>query len=257
MNKVRIDARAGRVLCAALIACVLPFVVPAHAGPACPATPLSTLRLPHLRAALAAKREGLIVALGSSSTRGFMASDPGHSYPAVLQDALDEALPSRHVAVINRGIGGQDAPEELARMQADVLAVRPELVIWQVGANGAMHHADPARFARLVTEGVQRMQAAGIDVVLMDNQHSPKVDATPEGVLLDEELGSIAKATGASLFSRAALMDTWQEEGVPMLRFISTDRLHHNDRGYACVARALARDIVAALHPPKILSARR
>ena len=250
-------SRVWRLFCAAVVACAVPLLAPAHAETPCPAAPLATLRLPHLRAALATGNEALIVALGSSSTEGAMASDPGHDYPAVLQATLAGALPDQHVAVLNRGIGGQDAPEELARLQTDVIAVRPQLVIWQVGANAAMHRANPTEFARLVTEGVHRLQEAGIDVVLMDNQHCPRVDATPEGVLLDRVLGTIAKTTGAGLFSRAALMDTWQHEGAPTVRFISTDGLHHNDRGYACVARTLAADIVAAVRQPHELSARR
>src|SRR4051794_39618703 len=102
----------------------------ARAGTACPVDPaMDPLNLPHLRAALTARTEGLIVALGSSSTQGVMASDIAHTYPAILQAALNAALPTAHVAVINRGIGGQDAPEELARLDVDVIAVRPQLVI--------------------------------------------------------------------------------------------------------------------------------
>ena len=54
--------------------------------------------------------------------------------------------PSAHIAVLNRGIGGQDAAEELARLDVDVLALRPQLVIWQVGANGALRNVDPSVF---------------------------------------------------------------------------------------------------------------
>ena len=186
-----------------------------------------------------------------------MASDRAHTYPAVLQAILARALPEAHVVVINRGIGGQDAPEELARLQSDVIAVRPQLVIWQVGANGAMRNADPAEFRRMVTQGVERMQAAGIDVVLMDNQHCPRVDATPEGVLLDSVLGQVAEATGANLFSRAALMEMWTVEGAPAKQFISSDGLHHNDLGYRCIARALGGDILATLLPSRSLAANR
>ncbi|HET8997294.1 MAG TPA: GDSL-type esterase/lipase family protein, partial [Acetobacteraceae bacterium] len=187
-----------------------PVPARAQSAPECPPAPLIRLHLPHLQAALTAGKEAVIVALGSSSTRGEKASDPAHSYPAVLQTRLAQALPGWHVAVLNRGINGQDAPEELARLSADVIAVRPQLVIWQVGANGAMRKSDPERFRQRVTEGVRELQAAGIDVVLMDNQHCPRVDATPEGVLLDQVLGQVAKQVGAGLFSRAALMETWQ-----------------------------------------------
>lgn len=229
----------------------------ARAQTACPDSPALRFRLPHLRAALAHNQQAVIVALGSSSTEGAMASDPAHSYPAVLQTVLAQALPASHVVVLNRGIGGQDAPEELARLDRDVIAVHPQLVVWQVGANGAMRNADPAEFARLVTQGVERLQTAGIDVVLMDNQHCPRVDATPEGVLLDGVLGQIAKQTHVNLFSRATLMEAWQKEGVPEAKFISKDGLHHNDLGYACVARALGTDIASTLQPANELSASR
>ncbi len=186
-----------------------------------------------------------------------MASDPAHSYPAELQAALERALPRMHIAVLNRGIGGQDAPEELARLQADAIAVRPQLAIWQVGANGAMRNADPVEFRRMVTQGVTRLQEAGIDVILMDNQHSPRVDAAPEHGVLDRVLAQVAEATGTGLFSRAGLMAAWGQEGASALTFIAADGLHHNDRGYVCVADALADAILDRLRETRSLSARR
>ena len=208
-------------------------------------------RLPHLRAALATRKEGVIVALGSSSTEGVMASDGAHTYPAVLQAALSQALPWGHVAVINRGIGGQDAPEELARLEADVVAVQPQLVIWQVGANGAMRNANPDEFHNLVTAGVQRLRDAGIDVILMDNQRSPKVLAAVEHIMLENELRDVAEETGVNLFSRSHLMDAWSDEGSKPVLFTAADGLHHNDLGYYCVSLSLARGIAAAVTPPR------
>jgi acyl-CoA thioesterase-1 len=231
---------------------------PALADPACPSTPAATpIELPHLRGAIDHGIEGLIVALGSSSTQGAMASDLAHSYPAVLQRALSAALPQAHLAVINRGIGGQDAAEELARLDADVLAMRPRLVIWQVGANGALRNAEPAIFRALVTTGVRKLQAAGTDVILMDNQQSPRLLATPEEPLFDQTLAQVATDTDAALFSRRALMQGWLRDGEPFADFISADGLHHNDHGYYCIAQSLARSIVAGLAPRQPLSASR
>jgi lysophospholipase L1-like esterase len=227
-----------------------------HAGTACPAEPaMEALHLPHLKAALAARTEGLIVALGSSSTEGVMASDSAHTYPAVLQAALEEALPRAHVAVINRGIGGQDAPEELARLETDVIAVRPELVIWQVGANGAMRHADPVVFHKMVSEGVTRLRAAGIDVILMDNQRSPRVLAATDHIILEDSLRDVARETGVNLFSRSRLMDAWSDEGAKPGLFTASDGLHHNDLGYECVSQTLARQIVSAIEAPVTVAA--
>lgn len=237
---------------------LLPYAGPLHAEGTCPGDPASApLALPHLRSALNNGVEGVIVALGSSSTQGAMATNLGHSYPAILQGALAAGLPTAHVAVINRGIGGQDAAEELARMEADVLAIRPQAVIWQVGANGALRNADPGVFRDLVTNGVRRLQAAGVDVILMDNQQSPRLLAKADEAVYDHELAQVASETGATLFSRRALMRAWRSEGFAFADFIAVDGLHHNDRGYFCVADALARSILAGLKLNRPLTASR
>jgi lysophospholipase L1-like esterase len=239
------------------VACLL-LPGTSRAGTSCPADPaMDALHLPHLHAAIAARTEGVIVALGSSSTAGAMASDSAHTYPAELQAALNKALPTAQFAVINRGIGGQDAPEELARLAADAIAVHPQLVIWQVGANGAMRHADPSEFHRMVEEGVDRLLKAGIDVILMDNQRSPKVLAAVEHIVLEDSLRHVAEKTGANLFSRSHLMDAWSDEGAKPGLFTASDGLHHNDLGYLCVSQALARQIAAAVGAPIAVSAAR
>jgi lysophospholipase L1-like esterase len=243
-----------------LLFCAVWLLAPAtsHAGDACPGDPpMEKLVLPHLRAAVAGRTEGVIVALGSSSTEGAMASDSAHTYPAILQAALNKALPAAHFAVINRGIGGQDAPEELARLDTDVIAVHPQLVIWQVGANGAMRHADPAEFHTRVEAGVERLVKAGIDVILMDNQRSPKVLAAVDHIILEDSLAHVAHETKVNLFSRSHLMDAWSDEGFKPGIFIASDGLHQNDLGYLCVTQALARQIVTAVSAPVAVSASR
>jgi lysophospholipase L1-like esterase len=239
-----------RLALACLAACVLAGPVKAEdPGPdPCPATPsMPPLEAIHLRAAVERKAPLVIVALGSSSTQGWMASDQAHTYPAVLQARLQAALPGEHVVVLNRGIGGQDAAEEVARLEPDVIAARPQLVIWQVGANGALKNMEPSVFHKLIAAGVHRMKAADIDVVLMDNQRSPLILAAPEHAQMDAILAEASRQHDVSLFSRGALMEGWQAEGAPYPRFISPDGLHHNDLGYRCVAEALAADIVKAI----------
>jgi lysophospholipase L1-like esterase len=232
--------------------------VAANADSTCPADPpVEQLHLPRLRAAVEARAEGLIVAIGSSSTLGVMASDTAHTYPAVLQTTLNQLLPKAHFAVINRGIGGQDAPEELIRLDTDVIAIHPQLAIWQVGANGAMRHAEPTEFHRMVEEGVKRMLKAGIDVVLMDNQRSPRLLAAVEHILLEDSLRQVARETGVNVFSRSLLMDAWSDEGAKPGLFTASDGLHHNDLGYLCVSQALARQIAAAISQPLPVSASR
>ena len=233
---------------ASVLACAsLPTMAAAPAS--CPTVPVPTLAVPHLKETLARDEPAIIVTMGSSSTQGWMSSDPGQSYPGVLQATLERLLPHAHIAVINRGINGEDAAEETPRLDADAVAVRPELVIWQVGANGALRSVDPSVFTKLVTAGIARLHKAGIDVVLMDNQRSPRIMDVPEHAIIDATLAKIAHATEASLFSRGALMDAWAKAGTPYADFISPDRLHHNDRGYRCLGEAVAAAIAQAVGP--------
>jgi len=232
---------------AILVLTVLPALLgpgPARAQVACPPGRAAPMPLRQSKMALDANQELVIVTLGSSSTAGWHSSDIAHSYPAILQTELATRMPQAHVAVLNRGVGGQDAAEMVQRIERDVLEVHPSLVIWQVGANGAVRHANPEEFQRLVAAGVQRLQRAKIDVVLMDNQRAPAILSNPAHQKIDAALQAVATQTGAGLFRRSALMDEWQRQGRVYAEFLSDDGLHHNDLGYRCVARAVAQSVV-------------
>lgn len=231
----------------ALLACLAPAAL--RAEEPCPASRMPALALPHASRAVAETGQLQIVALGSSTTEGWMATSPAFAYPALLQADLGALVPRVHVTVLNRGIGGQDAAEEVLRLETDAIAPKPSVVIWQVGANGALRHSDPDVFKRLVGRGIERLRAAGIDVVLMDNQRAPMILASPEHAAIEASLAALAKQDRVELFSRGALMDAWAKEGAPYARFISSDGLHHNDEGYRCLAAALAQAIATGLTP--------
>ena len=235
---------AGLLLCAAFGA------IAAEPEATCPSNKVPAIALPRLKEALAGNREVTIVALGSSSTQGWHASDIAHSYPAILQTALSAAFPTAHIAVLNRGVGGQDVTEMLPRLERDVLGARPTVVVWQVGANGAMKRMPPDLFKKLLATGVQRLREARIDVVLMDNQRAPAILASPDHVRIDQALADVALGAGAGLFGRGALMDQWRTSGFPYESFVSDDGVHHNDLGYRCIARALSQAIVDGLGQP-------
>jgi len=214
----------------------------------CPGLPHPAIESAALTEAMRSPPHRLvIVAFGSSSTAGSGASSVARAYPAQLQERLRAAL-GPGVTVLNHGIGGEDADNMLARIDRDVIAEHPQIVIWQVGANATMRRMDPDRFARFVRDGVARLRAAGIEVVLMDNQRAPRIAAFPGNRRFDAILAEIAATTpGVSLFSRGAMMDGWQAAGVPPTALLVQDGLHHNDRGYACLANALAESLLGGL----------
>ncbi len=222
----------------------------ARAQEACPVEKAPAVAVPATKKEMRRNREVLIVALGSSSTEGWRATSPSNTFPARLQADLSKAYPSSHLAVINRGIGGQDALEEVARLDSDAIALHPDLVIWQVGANGAMAHSDPDVFRKLVSTGIERLKAVGIDVVLMDNQRSPMILASPGHLELERILAELAVKYDVSLFSRGALMDGWKRDGEDYSHFLSDDSVHMNDLGYRCLGDALAASIEDGLNRP-------
>ncbi len=75
-------------------------------------------------------------------------SSPEFTYPNRLAAQLQRQYPTADITVINRGMGGEDAPEMMKRLQTAVLDVNPDLVIWQVGTNAVLRNLDPAETAQ-------------------------------------------------------------------------------------------------------------
>ena len=106
--------------------------------------------LPHVASKLAAGAPVVIIAFGSSSTAGYGSTSPDYTYPNRLAAQLRRQYPSADITVINRGQGGEDAPEMMKRLQTAVLDMKPDLVIWQVGTNAVLRNLDPVETIKLV-----------------------------------------------------------------------------------------------------------
>src|SRR5438128_8301138 len=137
--------------------------------------------LPRVASKLVAGQPVVIIAFGSSSTAGFGATSPDFNYPNRLAAQLRRQYPTADISVVNAGKGGEDAPEMMKRLQAAVIDLHPDLVIWQVGTNAVLRNLDPGDTAKMVEDGISRIQAAGgADVVLVDPQYSPQVTQRAE-----------------------------------------------------------------------------
>lgn len=210
--------------------------------------------LPHVASRLIAGQPVTIIAFGSSSTQGYGSSSPEFTYPNRLAAQLKRHYPTADIAVLNRGKGGEDAPEMMRRLQVEVIDMKPDLVIWQVGTNAVLRNLDQAETARLVDEGIARIQAAGSDVVLVDSQYSPAVNARSEGnSKMMKLLGKVAELRKIGVFPRFEVMRDWHErQAIPVEEFIISDGLHMSDWGYACFAQLLADDIVKSVGQIKL-----
>src|SRR5262245_49099903 len=131
--------------------------------------------LPNTARAIRRGEALVIVAIGSSSTQGVGASDEAHTYPALLADELRRRWPRLDVTVVNKGVGGEDAEQMLARFTRDVLPYHPQLVIWQTGSNSALQSKDVQSYEHTIREGIARLKEAHMDVILMDPQYAPRI----------------------------------------------------------------------------------
>ncbi len=201
--------------------------------------------LPKTRALFAAGKPLKIVALGSSSTAGAGASATRFSYPSRLAVELAQRAPSATVEIVNRGQNGEDAWENVKRLDSDVLAAKPDLVIWQMGTNAILHDIDYDDFDRTVQGGIDRMRDAGIEVLLMDLQYAPRVTEVPAHERMLEHFDSLGARNHVAVFHRYALMHYWADRmRGDYVTMLSSDGLHLNDRSYGCLAERLADAIV-------------
>ncbi|MBV8921665.1 MAG: SGNH/GDSL hydrolase family protein [Bradyrhizobium sp.] len=209
--------------------------------------------LPHVANKLISGRPVVIVAFGSSSTQGYGSSAPEFTYPNRLAAQLRRQYASADITVVNRGVGGEDAPEMMKRLQS-VIDLHPDLVIWQVGTNAVLRNLDPDETARMVEDGISLIQAAGSDVVLVDPQYSPRVTEHPESAgRMVRLLGKVAQLRHIGIFPRFQVMREWHErQAIPINEFVIADGLHMNDWGYACFAQLLGDDIIKSVGQIKL-----
>ena len=210
--------------------------------------------LPHVASKLIAGQPVTIIAFGSSSTQGYGSSAPEFTYPNRLAAQLKRHYPTADIIVLNRGKGGEDAPEMMRRLQTEVIDIKPDLVIWQVGTNAVLRNLDQSETEKLIADGIARMQAAGSDVVLVDPQYSPRVNEKAEGAgKMTKLLGKLAELRKVGIFPRFEVMRDWHEkQAIPVEEFIIPDGLHMNDWGYACFAQLLGDDIIKSVGQIKL-----
>ena len=161
--------------------------------------------LPHLAERLALKGDVTIVAIGSSSTAGSGGIRP---YPEYLQDDLRQTYGNPQIDVINKGVIGQEAPDELQRLQA-VIDAKPALTIWQVGTNAVWKDQNLDQVDTAIKTGLRLLKSEPMDVLLMDLQYAPALLADNKigaALRMQSLIAEAAAAANVSVFRRFDMM---------------------------------------------------
>ncbi|GAA0639360.1 SGNH/GDSL hydrolase family protein [Brevundimonas lenta] len=242
------------VLPAALALSLLATVVQAQTAPAaCPVSPehvVANAGLSKSRAAVAGGKL-TILAMGSSSIEGVGASRRELSFVPLLEAGLERRLPGVEVTVINRGIGGETAKETADRLSGEIAANSPDLVIWQLGTNDVLRDRPMADVFADFRRGEAILDAAGVEVLLIDPQRVPEGTSNPSFRGRNPALGEMARLIDLeggrknyAVLRRFDAMEAWSglDRGG-----VGPDDLHLNDQGYACWAEVTAEGLAAAL----------
>jgi acyl-CoA thioesterase-1 len=207
-----------------------------------------------------------IITLGDSITKGVR---PGvaaaETFGALIEAELRKT--ARRVEVVNSGVGSERTDGALARLDRDVLAKQPDVVLIMYGTNDS--YVDPGRteprlsreqFAANLREIVGRLSAVKIKPVLMTEPRWG--DAAKDGVgenpnkRLESYMAAcreVAKETNTPLVDHFALWSDAAARGADVAQW-TTDQCHPNPAGNrvlaAAIVRTMRRDGLADLVQP-------
>jgi acyl-CoA thioesterase-1 len=104
----------------------------------------------------------LIICFGDSLTAGF-GTDPGESYPDILQQLLDARGFNYHVA--NAGISGDTTKDGLDRID-HIIARHPQLVVLEFGGNDGLRGLPLEQTQANLDSIIHQLQTSGAKVAL-------------------------------------------------------------------------------------------
>jgi acyl-CoA thioesterase-1 len=166
-----------------------------------------------------ASRGANIIAFGDSLTAGYGAS-PGQDYPSRLSNLI--AAP-----VVNAGVSGDTTEAALARIDADVLAHDPRIVLVGLGGNDFLHGVPISTTEANLRMIIRKIEEAGAMVVLIGFRF-PSLTADYEKMY--ETVASEERCLFIANVLRGILTE-------PKLK---SDEIHPNASGYQLMADRIA-----------------
>ncbi len=186
-----------------------------------------------------------VVGTGSSILAG--PDGPRSAYPARLEAALKQRLPSVAVKVVTL-VRTRMTTEDLANGMAKLLAdEKPDLVIWQTGTLDAIRRIEADVFKSALEDGVETLHKGGADVILMNMQYSPRTDIMVALGPYADLMRVVAQQNEIPLFDRLAIMRHWSDVGAFDLYAAGKEYMLAH-RVHDCIGRGIAAMIIDAAH---------
>lgn len=160
-------------------------------------------------------KSGAVVFFGDSLVAGVGAT-PGNDLPALLSERLG-------IEIINAGLSGATTKSGLDRLDQDVLAHNPQLVLIILGGNDALQKVPAVATRENLAATIDKIKLSGAQVVLIGIQGSLLGDAYRN---MYKELAQEKKINHLPNILKNII-------GNPSLMF---DAIHPNDAGYEQMA---------------------
>ena len=123
----------------------------------------------------------------------------GNGYVKILADKLRPIYPDMDIELINKGVSGNEVCDLLARVDEDVIALKPDACVIMIGINNTIHkfkfgkELDLKQFERDLKELITRLKEEGIVVIFLEPFLLPAPDKFRMRKLFDSELAVINK----------------------------------------------------------------
>jgi len=219
-------------------------------GCAVPAYLLATeSALPKVADAIKTRKRLDILVAGSGSSALPGSDGASMSYPSRLEAALREALAGVTVNVrteLRPKKTAAEAAEGFGQMM-DKLPPdqKPDLVIWQTGTVDAIRSVDPDDFRAALDTGVEALQKAGSEVLLINLQYNPRMETMLSVGPYNDTIRVVAQQHEVPMFDRFSIMRHWSDAGDFDL-FGSVHGYGMAKRVHDCIGRALSAMVVEA-----------
>ena len=207
--------------------------------------------LEHVSTAVSQGRTLKIVVLGTTSSTLPGAENTRDAYPVRLAESLQHMVANVKVEVATYAKPRQTAEKMVKILDQILLDEKPILVIWQTGTSDAIQGVDSREFLTSVTDGVEKLQSRGVDVILVNMQYSPRTELMLATEAYAENMRWVARERQVPLFDRLAIMRNWNDTGAIDL-YAATKDIAIAKRLHNCIGRALASLIIDAGHLPVI-----
>jgi lysophospholipase L1-like esterase len=203
----------------------------------------SEYRLRRVAAAVEKQKAIRIAVVGTGSSALAGPAGPQSAYPARLEAALAARLPGvqfKVVTLVRTRLTTRDLARNMGKVVDDE---KPDLVIWQTGTIDAIRRIDQEEFKHALDQGVERLQKAQTDVILMNMQYSPRTESMIALGPYSDTMRVVAQQRSVPLFDRLGIMRYWSDHGAFDLYAAGKDDVLAH-RVHDCIGRAIATLIV-------------